>query len=187
MTDWVFGYGSLVWKPSMPFVERCPAYIRGWSRRFWQGSTDHRGLPENPGRVVTLVPDAEAKCWGMLYGIDRAELEEILDRLDYREKGGYQRHQLPAYRKDGARTPVQALTYIAPPANPNYLGPAGDEAIALQILAAHGPSGSNRDYLMQLRNTLVTMGANDPHVFAVYDTMTDMGQGRKDGQSRRKT
>jgi len=63
---WVFGYGSLIWRPAMAYVARRASRIDGWARRFWQASTDHRGTVEAPGRVLTLV-ESDGAVWGMAY------------------------------------------------------------------------------------------------------------------------
>jgi cation transport regulator ChaC len=53
---YLFGYGSLVWRPDIVFDESHFGMVDGFVRRFWQASPDHRGTPESPGRVCTLVP-----------------------------------------------------------------------------------------------------------------------------------
>lgn len=162
---WIFGYGSLVWRPSFAFRQRRPAFVRGWARRFWQGSVDHRGLPGAPGRVVTLLPEAEAVCWGTAYRIDAGQAGRVLGELDHREKGGYERLRVELAFREGVS--AVALTYVATPANPNYLGPAPLAAIADQVRRSTGPSGPNLEYVLRLAEALREMGAEDDHVFAL--------------------
>ena len=77
---WLFGYGSLIFKVDFPFIDRRVASIRDWSRRFWQGSHDHRGTEEKPGRVVTLIADPDAVCEGMAYLVE----PQVFEHLDVR-------------------------------------------------------------------------------------------------------
>jgi cation transport protein ChaC len=163
---WVFGYGSLIWRPAFPFAERRAGYIEGFVRRFWQGSTDHRGVPGAPGRVVTLVDERGARCHGVAYRLPEAEREEVLAHLDHREKGGYARHEVPLHLA-GEGAPRAALVYVATAANPEYLGHAPLARLAEQIRHAHGPSGSNVEYVLQLAAALRAMDAEDDHVSAL--------------------
>jgi cation transport regulator ChaC len=158
---WLFGYGSLIFKADFPYLERRPASITGWTRRFWQGSHDHRGTETAPGRVVTLVPDAGATCHGMAYLVTPEEFAH----LDYREKNGYLRLATDIRFEDGSGT--EGLVYIATHENAAYLGPASERDIALQIATARGPSGPNSEYLLELANALRALGKPDPHVFEI--------------------
>ncbi|WP_110654709.1 gamma-glutamylcyclotransferase [Salinicola halimionae] len=163
---WLFGYGSLIWKADFDYLERRPASIRGWTRRFWQGSHDHRGTPEAPGRVVTLVPDAEAICHGMAYRIPPS----VFEPLDIREKNGYLRVLTEMTFEDGGvegGEQAEGVVYLAGEDNAAYLGPAEETAIARQIAESHGPSGPNRDYLLNLAAALRELGFEDSHVFAL--------------------
>jgi len=161
----VFGYGSLIWRVDFPFDEKRPAYIEGWARRFWQGSTDHRGVPGAPGRVVTLVAAPGERCWGMAYRLHGDTFQDALDHLDYREKGGYERLALEILFDDG--TCVAGITYHATADNPNYLGEAHEKDIARQIAQSAGPSGHNVEYVLQLERSLKEMNATDKHVFDI--------------------
>lgn len=162
---WIFGYGSLVWRPAFEHLEQRPAYVTGWTRRFWQSSTDHRGVPERPGRVVTLIPEADARCWGMAYAIAPARLDAVLDQLDVREQQGYARQDVPLHFADG--TMLEGLMYVATSDNPAFVGTAPLHEIRDVVLAAHGPSGSNLEYVLRLAAALRAMNVEDPHVFAL--------------------
>lgn len=163
---WIFGYGSLIWRPNFPYRDRVPARLDGWARRFWQGSPDHRGTPDRPGRVVTLLERPQASTWGAAYAVEDEVLKEVLVRLDLREVAGYALRRLTARTSDDAvLEPV--LVYIAQPGNPSWLGPAEPRAIAHHAQGCAGRSGTNRDYVLQLASGLEQMGVQDPHVSAV--------------------
>ncbi len=159
MSHWVFGYGSLIYKVDFPFLDRIEAHIVGWERRFWQGSHDHRGTPEAPGRVVTLVEAAGRRCDGVAYRITEA----VFDHLDHREKNGYQRVDTAMTLADERQ--VTATVYIADPGNHAFLGPKPLPDLARHIDESHGPSGSNREYLLTLAKSLRELGVHDQHVF----------------------
>ena len=164
-SSWSFGYGSLIWRPDFPFVQSRIGYIKGWRRVFWQGSADHRGTPDAPGRVVTIVADERETCIGMAYNIAQERYGETIEILDYRERGGYQLKFLPVFFENNEK--VFASVYIATPDNSEFLGEAAPEKIARQISTSCGPSGPNDEYVIKLARALRKIGANDPHVFEV--------------------
>ncbi|MEM1025827.1 MAG: gamma-glutamylcyclotransferase [Myxococcota bacterium] len=170
---WVFGYGSLVWRPSIPFDESRAARIRGFMRRFHQGSTDHRGVPKFPGRVVTLLEAPDAEVWGRAYRIPDARRDDVLASLDNREKGGYKRYVVQIELDPPTERIVQGLVYVATPRNPHYVGDETIEEIAEVVRQAHGPSGPNDEYVLRLAEALRAMGADDEHVFAVERAVLD--------------
>lgn len=168
---WVFGYGSLIWRPAMAYAVRRASRIAGWSRRFWQASTDHRGTVEAPGRVLTLV-ESDGAVWGMAYAIARDAWPETEAALELREQQGYARLTVELGLAAGEQAgpvveTVRGLLYVATPANPYFIGPEPLEATAEVVLRSHGPSGRNVDYVLELDRALAAMGATDPEVSAL--------------------
>ena len=155
---WLFGYGSLLFKADFPYLQRQPAWINHWVRRFWQGSHDHRGTPEAPGRVLTLVEAPGERCFGMAYQVE----PEVFGHLDHREKNGYLRFQTEFELPN--RPNVNGLVYIATAENAAWLGPAPQQQLANHIARATGPSGPNAEYLLRLAQALDEYQVYDPHV-----------------------
>nr|KAJ0228398.1 hypothetical protein LSAT_V11C100004820 [Lactuca sativa] len=187
MVMWVFGYGSLIWKAGFHYDDRLVGFIKDYRRVFYQGSTDHRGTPQFPGRTVTLEPAQGEVCWGVAYKVSRKEDEEVaLTYLEVREKQYDKKAYVDFFtvamtqischlciQEPSASSPAVTgvMVYIASPdkSNKNYLGPATVEEIAKQIVLAEGPSGPNRDYLFNLEKTLLQMGCKDEHVMEIAD------------------
>jgi len=162
MTDptWVFGYGSLMWRQDFPYLNSRRAHISGWTRRFWQGSHDHRGVATDPGRVVTLVEAPGVRCYGRAFMVEPG----VFEHLDDREKNGYERHTVNTFFDDEQ---TSGIVYIAAQSNFAFLGDAPPEEIAAQIHRCAGPSGTNIEYVLELARTLRHLDIADPHVFEI--------------------
>ncbi|KAL0603054.1 Glutathione-specific gamma-glutamylcyclotransferase 1 [Plecturocebus cupreus] len=175
---WIFGYGSLVWRPDFAYSDSRVGFVRGYSRRFWQGDTFHRGSDKMPGRVVTLLEDHEGCTWGVAYQVQGEQVSKALKYLNVREAvlGGYDTKEVTFYPQDAPDQPLKALAYVATPQNPGYLGPAPEEAIATQILACRGFSGHNLEYLLRLADFMQLCGpqAQDEHLAAIVDAVGTM-------------
>lgn len=165
---YVFAYGSLLFRPGFRYVDAPRvATVYGWARRFAQGSPDHRGTPERPGRVVTLVRDDEGHCEGAVFHVHGRDRDEVLAYLDHRERGGYERTTVRVHTREG-NDELDAVTWVAPPENPHWLGGSDDPtAVARHALACEGPSGRNEDYVRALDDALRIFDIDDAHVRSV--------------------
>lgn len=190
---WIFGYGSLAWKPAFKAEEMRRATVKGFARLFWQRSMDHRGTPAFPGAVVTLVTKADLEAqdsslvdelksvaveagdddgYLTVHGVaarlgDGPEAKKILADLDFREKGGYSRSIQKIEFEDGTST--EALVYSGTAENPNFYPLSLDET-ATVIAKANGPSGANPEYLFNLEHFLRgSPKSHDPYIKHLAD------------------
>ncbi|KAK7610030.1 ChaC-like protein [Phyllosticta paracitricarpa] len=192
---WLFGYGSLIWKPPPHFDERVPGYIEGYVRRFWQArylsyhtasiktnTQDHRGTPEAPGRVATLIDRAHwetltdhhnapaERVWGAAYHIPSSHAAEVRDYLDIREINGYSIQYTPFHPAPTAEnpnpSPIHCMVFIGLPENDQFVGPQDPQALAEHILKSRGPSGENKEYLYMLETALLGLSeeSGDDHI-----------------------
>ena len=154
---WVFGYGSLMWNPSIQHIDRALARIFGWHRRFCLASTG-RGTTNAPGAMLAL--DAGGSCRGVAFRIDAAAVEEELRLLWHREmlNGSYLPRWTTALCKYG-RIPV--LTFVANREHPRFLGSLSETEIIERLAFAAGPLGSSFDYLCQTTSCLAALGLGD--------------------------
>jgi cation transport protein ChaC len=157
---WVFGYGSLMWRPGFTYLERRPALHQGRRRAFCIYSVHHRGTPRRPGLVLGLAHGGAVR--GMAYRVDEADWPAVYAYLLEREQPTetYVEHHALARLDDGRR--VHALTFLSDRGHPQWAGDLGLEAQAELIAGASGLSGRNVDYLADLVAHLREEGIADP-------------------------
>ena len=156
---WVFGYGSLIWRPGFAFVHRERALLKGAHRSLCLYSDNYRGTPELPGLVFGLAHGGS--CGGMAFAVAPGQWEETLAYLRARELlGDVYRESLRPVRLAGGGL-VTALAYVVDETSPQYAGRLALEEQVRLVRRSHGNSGANIDYVLNTAEHLSQLGIRD--------------------------
>jgi glutathione-specific gamma-glutamylcyclotransferase len=155
---WVFAYGSLMWRPDFPFVERLEARLLGAHRALCVYSFVHRGTPERPGLVLGL--DHGGTCGGIAYRVPVKERGGTVAYLRAREQvtSVYRECMRPIWLKGRPERRVQALCYMVDRGHVQYAGRLSLEQQLHHVRQGHGHSGANRDYVIATVGALEQLG-----------------------------
>lgn len=163
---WVFGYGSLMWRPGFDHKGVHDARLFGYHRAFCVSSVVHRGTHENPGLVLGL--DRGGSCRGKAIRCPSDIREPVVDYLYRREM--VTRVYVPKMvrlKLGESGEWVDALTFVADPSHEQYCGRPSVEEAARIIARASGRGGPNRDYLVSTVEHLDEFGISDGPLHAI--------------------
>ncbi len=165
---WVFGYGSLMWRPGFAVLERVPARLKGLHRALCVYSFAHRGTPERPGLVLGL--DRGGMCRGIAFRVAAAARAKTIADLRTREQvtGVYRETTRRIELEDAARRQVSALCFVVDRGHVQYAGRLSLAERVHYVRQGHGQSGANRDYVLQTVRALEALGyrETDLHLLA---------------------
>ena len=156
---WVFGYGSLMWRPGFPFIDRRTAVLHGRRRAFCIYSVHHRGTYERPGLVLGLAPGGAVR--GMAYRVAAGEWDEVYAYLREREQPTETYFETSRDVKIDGSGKVSALVFLSDMKHAQWAGALTLEQQAALIAGARGLSGPNIDYLRDLVLHLREDGVRD--------------------------
>jgi glutathione-specific gamma-glutamylcyclotransferase len=159
---WVFGYGSLIWRPGFEFLRAEPALLNGAHRRLCIYSYRHRGTPERPGLVFGLVRGGS--CRGMAFAVDPDRWDEVHAYLTAREldRGVYVERTRPVRLGSGETVP--ALAFMVDERHVQYAGKLDIAEQARLVRRGVGESGANPEYVLATAAHLKTLGIRDRYL-----------------------
>ncbi len=169
---WVYGYGSLVWRPEFNYAERRTALLRGYHRALCLWSRVNRGTPEIPGLVFAL--DAGGSCRGVVFRLPAGEVPDIMQALWRREmpSGAYLPRWLPCRTDEGT---VQALAFTMNRQVEAYVRDLSIEQQIEIIHRAHGIYGPCLEYVLQTEEALRQHGIHDQRLRKLVEALRAPG------------
>jgi cation transport protein ChaC len=168
---WVFGYGSLMWRPGFAFEARAPGLLKGEHRALCVYSTFHRGTKEQPGLVLGL--DRGGACKGIAYRIAQGAEDVTIAYLREREQvtDAYVEATRKVRLLDGSDRIVEALTYLVDRNHVQYAGALTLEEQHRIVRGGKGESGENVEYVLNTVRHLEEVGVHDPELAALADLL----------------
>lgn len=170
---WVFGYGSLMWRPGFEYLHRQPALLDGYHRALSVYSHVHRGTAEQPGLVFGL--DHGGLCHGIAYSVAPENWQETVEYLRAREQVTavyLESHEKITLTEDGNLS-VNALTYLVDRNHQQYAGRLDFDQQLELINQGTGQSGKCRDYVIATASHLEELGVEDERLQALASTLSD--------------
>ncbi len=173
---WVFGYGSLMWRPGFAFAEHQIATVRGYHRALCVYSHVHRGTPEKPGLVLGL--DRGGSCKGVAFRVPAMVASAAIAYLRQREQVTlvYRELLLQTRLADGRR--VMALSYAVDRGHVQYAGRLARPELERLVLQGQGASGANPDYVRNTQAHLAQLGIRDATLDWLAQRLDAAGSGR---------
>jgi cation transport protein ChaC len=164
---WVFGYGSLIWRPGFEHLEARKALLYGFRRALCVYSWVHRGTEARPGLVLGL--DHGGSCAGVAFRVAGQERDAVVAYLRERElvTNVYRERQVTV-RLDGGGS-VEALSFIVDRSHRQYAGRLDADHAAAVVRGAAGQSGANEDYVLNTVRHLAGLGIRDRWLEAVAE------------------
>lgn len=164
---WVFGYGSLMWRPGFEFEEAHVGCLEGYHRSLCIYSHVYRGTPECPGLVLGL--DSEGSSMGRAFRVKAEDREKVIAYLREREQvtAVYLERYGQVRLMDGSDRMVEAVTYVADQNHEQYAGKLSTDAQVNFVLQGHGKAGPNIDYVLNTVDHLMECEIDDPELFAL--------------------
>ncbi len=156
---WVFGYGSLMWRPGFAHTETRRARVAGYRRALCVHSHVHRGTVDRPGLVLGL--DRGGACVGMAFRVPATLHGEVMDYLRERElvTNVYLERHVTAVL-DGGET-VTAVAYVVDRSHGQYAGRLDVDRAVERVRGAAGVSGPNEEYVLNTEAHLRALGIRD--------------------------
>jgi cation transport protein ChaC len=168
---WIFGYGSLIWKPEFDFAERRIGAIHGYHRQFCFWVKRFRGTPEAPGLMLAL--ESGGICRGVAYRLRQREEKQVLRKIWAREMlAGIYAPRWVDVRTDGGK--LRAITFTINRDHERYAGKLPDETVADALAQACGHVGSCAEYLMETVAHLEELGIRDQRLWRLQQMVADL-------------
>jgi len=176
---WLFGYGSLMWKPELEFAESRPALLNGWHRRFCLWQWRYRGSRRNPGLMLAI--DRGGACRGIAYRIAAPSVRDKVTGVWKREMmgSGYVPRWVKLTTMQG---PVRGLTFVANRDSERYAGRITDEIVADHIAQACGEGGTSAEYLLETVLKCEELGIHDRFLWRLQELVAE--RMRSQGETR---
>ncbi len=168
---WIFGYGSLMWRPGFDYLERVPARLIGLHRALCVYSFVHRGTPERPGLVLGL--DRGGMCRGIAFRVAAKLREKTIAYLRAREQVTtvYLETVRRIELEEQARRQVRALCFIVDRSHVQYAGRLSLTECVHHVREGHGSSGPNREYVLETVHALEALGYRETELHLIAERL----------------